>query len=213
MQIRNKRILIDDIPVEDIAEQFGTPVYVYSAKRIEQNFRRVQKAFSAHYENVAIHYAIKACNNLRIAKILVDLGAGIDAASPNEIRLAQALGVDPSKITFTGNNLSDEDLRFAFQSGATINLDDDSYLDRLLKIGRPSVVAFRINPGGSSGDSPSDDLAPFSGPQAKFGVWSDRVWLAYERVKTAGITRVGAHMMRGSKECDWARLKMRPQYC
>ena len=204
---RSQRVFVDGVSVADLAEAYGTPAYVYSARRIQDNFNRVRKAFGAVYHNLAIHYAIKACNTLPIAKLLVDLGSGIDAASPNEIRLAQALGVTPSLITFTGNNLSDVDLQFAADSGVTINLDDDSYLERLLRIARPAIISFRINPGLLFADYTTNPIGPFTGPQAKFGVSHDRVSLAYGQAKRAGIRRAGAHMMPHSNERDFQRFQ------
>ena len=203
---RSQKLFVDGVSIANLAATYGTPTYVYSARRIQDNFNRVRKAFTAVYPNLAIHYAIKACNTLPIAKLLVDLGSGIDAASPNEIRLAQLLGVQPSLITFTGNNLSDEELQFAVDSGVIINLDDDSYIDRFLRITRLRLISFRINPGLLFADYATNPIGPFTGPQAKFGVSHDRVSYAYGQAKRAGVRRAGAHMMPHSNERDFLRF-------
>ena len=92
MRIDNDQIYVEDVPVTAIAETYGTPTYVYEENTIRANFRRALKAFSRYYENFRFHYAIKANNNPAIAHILRQEGAGIDAASVNEILLAKKLG-------------------------------------------------------------------------------------------------------------------------
>lgn len=200
MNIEESRIFLGGISVEDLAQTYGTPTYVYDASRIRANYRRVQEAFRQHDPSVELFYAIKACDNLSIARILVDLGCGIDAASPNEIGLAQMLGVSPNKTMFSGNYVADEDLKYAYQSGAIINLDDIGSLARLLKFGRPDLLSFRVNLGfrlSNVGDSVKN-----AGPNAKFGLDPADVVEAYRRAQQAGIKRFGVHMMPGSCVTD-----------
>ena len=92
MQFRAQRIFLENVPVQTIAEKYGTPTYVYEETRIRENFRRALHAFRRYYPDFRFFYAIKACNNLAIAHILRQEGAGIDAASVNEIQLARELG-------------------------------------------------------------------------------------------------------------------------
>lgn len=188
-------ISIDGINVEEIAEKYGTPIYVYSEKRIKENFTRLADSFSKSGLPISLFYAIKACNNINIAKILVNMGAGIDAASPNEIKLAKLLGLDGSKIIFTGNNLSGEDIEFALQQEVVFNVDDNGSLQRIFNYGTPTTMSFRVNPGG---DSSVTGKLTFGGAQAKFGIAPDNVYSAYLEAKKAGVTKFGAHMMPGS---------------
>ncbi|MGK4003280.1 diaminopimelate decarboxylase [Sorangium sp. So ce1036] len=195
--MQEAEIKIGGISVRDLAEQYGTPLYVYDAERIRDNFRRLSSALRGHYPEVSVYYAIKACNNLEIAKLLVEQGAGIDAASPNEIRLAQALGLSGERILYTGNSLSDDDLAAGLRAGVIFNVDDHGVLKRLFALGRPRCMSFRINP--SSEDIATPDLTPFAGPSAKFGIHPRFVEEAYRTALENGVERLGVHMMPHSQ--------------
>ncbi|MCF7853866.1 MAG: diaminopimelate decarboxylase [Candidatus Pacebacteria bacterium] len=200
MRIDNQHIFLEDVPVTTIADTYGTPTYVYEENRIRNNFRRAFAAFKKYYDDFRFFYAIKACNNLAIAHILKQEGAGIDAASVNEILLAKQLGMGGEDVMFSGNFLSDEDIRQGLDSGVIFNLDDVSLLPRVLTFGKPDVLSFRINPG--YGRSNVGDFVTNAGPKAKFGLHPDQVLDAYAAAKEAGITRFGAHMMPGSCVTD-----------
>lgn len=186
--------------VRNLAATFGTPCYVYDRQRIIENYNRALDAFARRIPRFHFHYALKANNNFHVAKTLIDCGCGVDAASPNEIELAIMLGVEPSDIIFTGNNVSDCDLRYALDKNVIINLDNAADLDRLLHYGKPQCLSFRINPGDISTyvkhRSPKLD---FAGSQAKFGIMKDEVFGAYKAAKDAGTKLFGVHMMAGSR--------------
>ncbi len=196
MEIRDDKIWFDEVPATTIAETYGTPTYVYEEKRIRQNFRRALHAFRAYYPDFRFFYAIKACNNLAIAHILRQEGAGIDAASVNEILLAAKLGLGGEDVMFSGNYLSDEDIRQGLDSGVIFNLDDIALLPRVLRYKRPDIICFRVNPG--YGRSNVGEFVTNAGPKAKFGLHPDHVLPAYRMAREAGIRRFGAHMMPGS---------------
>lgn len=200
MQIVNKHIQFEDVPASVIADTYGTPTYVYEESRIRQNFRRALEAFRKYYDDFRFFYAVKACNNLAIANILRQEGAGIDAASVNEILLAREIGLGGEDVMFSGNFLSDDDIRQGLESGVIFNLDDAALLPRVLKHGKPEILSFRVNPG--YGRSNVGDFVTNAGPEAKFGVHPDHVFDAYRAAREAGITRFGAHMMPGSCVTD-----------
>ena len=196
MKIINQQIYLEDVSVTELAATYGTPTYVYEENRIRENFRRALAAFRKYYPDFRFFYAIKANNNLAIANILRQEGAGIDAASVNEILLAKALGLGGEDVMFSGNFLSDDDIRQGLDSGVIFNLDDPSLLPRVLKYGTPELLAFRVNPG--YGECEVGSFVCNAGPDAKFGVHPDQVMDAYRAAKAAGIKRFGAHMMPGS---------------
>ena len=196
----NQQILIDQVPVTELAQAYGTPLYVYSESRIRENFRRALEAFRKCYGDFRFFYAIKANNNLAIANILRQEGAGIDAASVYEIQLAKRLGLGGENVMFSGNFLSDDDIRQGLESGVIFNLDDIALLPRVLKYGCPELLSFRINPG--YGQCDIGQFVCNAGPDAKFGVHPDQVLAAYKAAKEAGIKRFGAHMMPGSSIRD-----------
>ena len=196
MEIRNDRFYFGGVSAVELAQTYGTPLYVYEEDRIRDNFRRALAAFRKYYEDFRFFYAIKANNNLAIANILRQEGAGIDAASVNEILLAKELGLGGEDVMFSGNFLSDDDIRQGLESGVIFNLDDPSLLPRVLKYGKPELLAFRVNPG--YGECEVGSFVCNAGPDAKFGVHPDQVMDAYRAAKAAGIKRFGAHMMPGS---------------
>ncbi len=171
MKIENNEIYIGDVSVAEIAETYGTPTYVYNEEKIRENFRRANSAFSKYYSNFRFFYAIKACNNLAIANILKEEGAGIDAASVNEILAAKAIGLEGEDVMFSGNFLSDDDIKAGLESGVIFNLDDISLLPRVLKFGTPEFLSFRVNPG--YGRSNVGEFVTNAGPDAKFGLHPD----------------------------------------
>ena len=196
MKIVDGNIFIGDIPLDDIANNYGTPTYVYDEQRIRENYRRALSSFTEYYPDFRFFYAVKACNNPAIGTILMQEGAGVDAASVNEILLAKELGKGGEDVMFSGNFLSDDDIERGLDSKVIFNLDDPSLLPRVLKFGKPEMLSFRINPG--YGRSNVGEFVTNAGPDAKFGVHPDQVLDAYKAAKDAGIKRFGAHMMPGS---------------
>ncbi len=196
MKIEQDRISVGGIPVRELANRFGTPLYVYDEEKIRANYRRAFGAFRKYYPNFEMFYAVKCCNNPAIVNIMRQEGAGADCASVNEILLAKSVGLSGEKVMFSGNFLSDDDIRQGLESGVIFNLDDISILPRLLKFGKPEMVSFRINPG--YGRSNVGEYVTNAGPNAKFGIHPDKVTEAYRLAKEAGIHRFGAHMMTGS---------------
>ncbi|HYM38640.1 MAG TPA: diaminopimelate decarboxylase [Thermoplasmata archaeon] len=203
---RNGVLAVDGISSTDLAARFGTPLYVYSARRIRDNYRRIHGAFSALRENFRTNYAVKANSNLSVLEILRKEGAGADCASPAEILIAKTAGFPADRLLYSGNYNSDEELRYGLESGAVINLDDGPLLGRLLRFGRPEALCFRINPGFGMGKSPGVVTA---GPDAKFGMRERDALKAYRLAKEAGIERLGVHMMAGSNVLEttyWAAI-------
>ena len=100
----------------EIAEEFGTPVYVVDEARVRENYRNVYEAFS-RYIDTKIHYACKANTNLAVLRILEQEGSGIDAVSIGEVRTCLKAGFTPDRIMYTGVNVSDKELREVAELG------------------------------------------------------------------------------------------------
>ncbi len=199
-------LYVDGVSSVELASRFGTPLYVYSARRIQDNYRRIHGAFAARRDNFRANYAVKANSNLWVLDLLRREGAGADCAGPGEIRMAKSVGFPPDRILYSGNYNSDEELRYGLESGAVINLDDGPLLERLLKFGKPDALCFRINPGFGKGAYPGVVTA---GPDAKFGMREPEALKAYRLAKEAGIERLGVHMMAGSNVLEtpyWAAI-------
>ncbi len=196
---RNGILYIDGCNTLDLARQYNTPLYVYSENRIRENYRKAFNAFKKAYNKFRLFYAIKANNNPAILNILRQEGAGFDASCPEEIELALKAGAKPHEILYSGVYHRNEELEYALKKKVRINLEGISQIKRLLKIGKPDFISFRINPGISGG---SIKGLVFAGPDAKFGIEEERALEAYKIAKEAGIKRFGMHMMTGSCVLD-----------
>lgn len=181
--------------VRVLAEEFGTPLYVYSQNRIQSNYRRLVNAYRSYYPNFQVYYAVKANNNPAIVKILAEEGAGADASCIAEVLIAQRADVAPEKILYSGVYNANKDLKYALENGVRLNLEDVSQLDRLASMSIPDFLCFRINPG--LGGSGVEGLI-FAGPDAKFGIIERDVEEAYAKAKRLGVKKFGIHMMTGS---------------
>jgi diaminopimelate decarboxylase len=195
---RNGVLLVGGCPATDLADRYGTPLYVYDEKRIRENVRRLRSAFERGWKNFKLYYPLKTNSNLAILRILRQEGAGADCSNPNEMFLAAAAGFSPKEMLYTGNYNSREEFREALDAGATINLDDIWLLDKLLKVGKPERISFRVNVGGSG----SHAGLVFGAGDTKFGIPARMAAKAYRLAKDAGIKSFGIHTMGGSGVLD-----------
>ena len=139
----------EDVNLETIAAEVGTPVYVYSAATIERHYL----AFARAFEGLDTHvfYAMKANSNLAVLKLLGGLGAGADTVSEGEIRKAMAAGIPASRIVLSGVGKTEAELAFAVSTGVyQINIETEGELLALSRVadrlGRRQAAVFRINP-------------------------------------------------------------------
>ncbi|MFO7735964.1 MAG: diaminopimelate decarboxylase [bacterium] len=190
---------MDNCKIEEIAKTYGTPVYIYDADRMRENYSRIADAFKSLYPNTGVFYAVKANSNPGIISIFNELGAGMDCSSPLELALAQKAGVFSEKLMYTGNYESVSDLSAAVKAGAAINLDDRTSLERLKKAGVPDRISFRINPGIGRGGF---EGIITGGTDAKFGIPYEEAGEAYKSAQKMGISRFGIHMMTGSNNLE-----------
>lgn len=139
----------EETPVQEIAEEFGTPLYLYSKQQLLENYRAIDGAF-AGVDHVTC-YALKANSNLELLKLLVKEGAGADAVSAGEIHFALKAGFHPSKITFAGVGKQDAEIEFALKQDIfSFNVESIEELAVINEIAGKSKtkarIALRINP-------------------------------------------------------------------
>lgn len=153
LEIRDGSLWFADELVSDVADRQGTPVYLYNPDRVVERYERLQSsAESSALPAVDIKFALKANNNRELLGTIRECGAGIDATSPNEVRLARECGFEDGDIVFTGTSLSDDDLAFLAASDMLVNFDSVSSLERFdAASGRR--VGLRINSGVGLGRS------------------------------------------------------------
>ncbi|MGP3667325.1 MAG: diaminopimelate decarboxylase [Candidatus Bathyarchaeota archaeon] len=192
---RNGILYIDGVSSLELAEKYGTPLYVLSEKKVRENYKQLYKALSLNSKNFRIYYSAKANTNLSVLKILKDEGAYVDTVSPGEVFLALKAGFPPEKILFTGTNVKDEEINFLVKLNVSINVDSPSQLKRLLKITTPEFLSFRVNPQVKAGHHQHCITA---GRNSKFGFWENEVVDGYSIALKAGVKKFGIHMHIGS---------------
>ena len=192
---------IGGVDTIELAEEYGTPLYVVDESRIRDNYQRLKNAFTQHYPDFKIFYACKANTNLAVMRILEQEGSSIDAVSTGEIYSALLAGFEPSRILFTGNNVTDDELRFAVASEVTINVDSVSQLHRLSKITEPSDldISFRVNPKVGAGHH---EHCITGGDLSKFGIMEEEAADVYNMAKDLGFNPIGMHTHIGSGILD-----------
>ena len=118
-----------------IAQKANGPVYVYDAAKIKSQYQRLTNAFRG-VEQLRLHYATKALNNISILKYIQGLGAGLDTVSIQEVQLGLKAGFDPSTIIFTPNGVSLSEIEAVAKMGVQINIDNLSILEQFEQIPR-----------------------------------------------------------------------------
>jgi diaminopimelate decarboxylase len=154
---KHGRLFAEDVPVSEIAERAGTPVYIYSARTLRRHFRVVRDAFKG--TDTLICFAMKALSNLSILKLFSDLGAGFDIVSVGELRRCLKAGADPSKIVFSGVGKTDSEIETALNVNILmINVESRPELYRVSeaarRLRRGARVSLRVNPDLDPGTHP-----------------------------------------------------------
>lgn len=181
-----------------IAAEYGSPVYVYDAEKIEAQYKRLTNAFSS-VKNLRIHYAVKALSNISVLKFLNKLGSGLDTVSIQEVRLGLKAGVDPSKIIFTPNGVSLEEIEEVAKLGVQINIDNLSILEQFGSRHPKTPVCIRINPHVMAGGNSKISVGHID---SKFGISIHQMPLLKRIVENTGMTINGIHMHTGSDILD-----------
>lgn len=134
----------------ELAEEYGTPLYVTSEAQIRANVRRLRTAFEARWRRVTLLFATKANANLAIRRVLVEEEVGGDCFGLGELTLCLRAGVAPELLVLNGSNKQPAELRAAVEAGATINVDEPGELDAVAglaeELGRPADVCLRVLP-------------------------------------------------------------------
>lgn len=190
---RNDEMYCEDVPVRDIVEAVGTPVYVYSLARLRDAFRAFDDAFADTRRLVC--FSVKANSNLAVLRSFVNEGSGFDIVSGGELFRVLKAGADPGKVVFSGVGKTREEMEYALRSGILMfNVESEQEMEVLDRVaggmGTAAPVSFRINP----------DVDPKTHPyiatgmkQSKFGIGVGPAAEAYRRavslphVKVVGV--------------------------
>lgn len=163
-----------------LAEQFGTPLYVYSKAAFEKHYLDMDRAFD--FIDHQICFAVKSNSNLAVLNVLAKLGAGFDIVTGGELARVLAAGGDPAKIVFSGLGKSEADIEKALQVGiACFNVESYAELDRIQKVaaklGKKAPISLRVNP---DVDAKTHPYISTGLKENKFGIPSDTVYETYQ---------------------------------
>ena len=186
--------------LDDLISKFPTPFYLYDEKAIRENMQKFTKAFSI-FPVFCEHFAVKACPNPYILKILAQEGCGADCSSLSELILSKKSGILGNKVIFTSNETPAEEYKYAYENGNIINLDDFTHIEYLKNaIGKlPDTICFRYNPGNNKQGCNSIIGKP---EEAKYGLTREQIIQAYKICKEEGVKHFGLHTMVASNELN-----------
>lgn len=210
-ELREGELACEGVPLARIAEEVGTPVYVYSSATLERHYTVLHDALEgAGLGDPLIAYAVKANSNVAVLATLGRLGAGADTVSGGEIRRALAAGIPPERIVFSGVGKSAEEIDFALEVGvAEINLESEPELRLVNEIaqrrGVRAPVALRINPDVKAG---AHDKISTGKADSKFGIAFGEAERVYAMASnSAGLKPLGVACHIGSQISDLSSLE------
>lgn len=195
----------EQVPVSDIAEQFGTPCYVYSRATIERHWKAFDEALGSHPHLIC--YAVKANSNLAVLNVMARLGSGFDIVSVGELERVILAGGDPSKVVFSGVGKRADEMQRALEVGIhCFNVESEAELERLndvaVSMGKVAPVSIRVNP---NVDAKTHPYISTGLKENKFGIDILQVEEVYERAaQLLGIDPVGIDCHIGSQLTETA---------
>jgi diaminopimelate decarboxylase len=178
---RNDELFVEDISVQDIVYQHGSPCYIYSRATLERHWNAFDKAFGEQAHLIC--YAVKANSNIAILNLLARLGSGFDIVSLGELERVIAAGGDPKKIVFSGVGKREDEILAALKTGIRcFNVEVSGELDRIdilaEQLGVIAPVSFRVNP---DVDAKTHPYISTGLKENKFGIDIDQALSEYRR--------------------------------
>ena len=189
---------MENTVLTSIANQFGSPIYVYDADKMEHQYKRLTQAFQ-NVPQLRINYAVKALSNVNILSFMHSLGAGLDTVSIQEVKLGLSAGVPAQMIIFTPNGVSLEEIEEAAALGVQINIDNLSLLEQFGSKHPDVPVCIRINPHVMAGGNANISVGHID---SKFGISIHQLPHIVRIVENTGMRINGIHMHTGSDILD-----------
>ena len=181
-----------------IAQEFGTPIYVYDADKIRSQYKRLTDAF-AQIGQLKINYAMKALSNISILNLMASMGSGLDTVSLQEVQLGLHAGFSPDRIIFTPNGVSISEIEAVVNLGAQINIDNLATLEEFGNRHPKVPVCIRINPHVMAGGNSNISVGHID---SKFGISIHQIPHLLRIVENTGMNINGVHMHTGSDILD-----------
>jgi diaminopimelate decarboxylase len=199
------KLFAEDVSVERIAGQVGTPVYIYSKATFKDHLRKIQQAYSGLETMVC--YSVKACGNIHVLKFMAEAGSGFDIVSGGELYRVLQAGGDPSKVVYAGVGKTDAEILEALDAGiGYFNIESEAELENLIRLAkqrrkRPRV-ALRVNP---DVDYKTHAFLTTGKRETKFGIDIERavkVFADYGNDPAVNICALHVHLGTGGKKID-----------
>ena len=198
MDLIDNRYSIQGVDLEKLTGEFGSPLYVYDAEKIESQFLKLTSAFKG--VKMRVKYATKSLSNISILKLLRRMGAELDCVSIQEVQLGLKAGFTANQILYTPNCVSFSEIKEAVDVGVMINLDNISILEQFGNQYHGTVpVCIRLNPHIMAGGNKKISTGH---ADSKFGISIYQLQHIVRVVKTYGINVTGLHMHTGSDILD-----------
>ena len=196
-QYKNEQLYVEDLPVKQLAEEFGTPLYIYSRATLERHWHAFDSALGDHPHLIC--YAVKANSNIGILNVMAKLGSGFDIVSQGELERVLAAGGDASKVVFSGVAKSRAEIMRALEVGIRcFNVESIAELHRINQIagemGKVAPISLRVNP---DVDAHTHPYISTGLKENKFGVSVDEAREVYKLAATlphVKITGMDCHI-------------------
>ncbi|UII75181.1 diaminopimelate decarboxylase [Flagellimonas sp. HMM57] len=182
----------------NITAEFGAPIYVYDAEKIDSQFQRLTNAFKG-VGSLRLNYAAKALSNISILRLMNHLGSGLDTVSIQEVKLGLMAGFQPESIIYTPNGVSLEEIEEAAALGVQINIDNLSVLEQFGSKHPNIPVCIRINPHVMAGGNSNISVGHID---SKFGISIHQIPHLLRIVDLTQMNINGIHMHTGSDILD-----------
>ena len=194
---KNKQLWVEQVSLQQVAESFETPFYIYSMDAIKNNFQAYKNALAGHKHLIC--YAVKANSNIAVLQALVKLGSGFDIVSLGELERVLLAGGDPKKIVFSGVGKNRQEMRRALEVGIhCFNVESEAELSLLNKISAEMEVAapisIRVNP---DIDVKTHPYVATGLKESKFGIDASRaeqIYLQAAKMKNIRIVGIDCHI-------------------
>ncbi len=174
-------LTVDHVPISSIAEEFGTPVYVYAAGSVRSQTARLLQTLGAVG---TLYYAVKANNNPAILELVVGMGMGADVASRGEMQAAMDAGCPAERIVFSGVGKTKDELAFALDHGILVNAESEEELAAIAGMRRGASIGIRVNPGV---DAHTHRYITTGTEESKFGIPIESAPAAFRTAIDAGL--------------------------
>ncbi len=194
------KLYCENVAVESLVKKFGSPIYIYSQKTLEDHFQKLDKAL-APIDHL-ICYAMKANSNMAVMRTLANCGSGFDVVSGGELQRAIAAGGDPKKCVFAGVGKTEPEIEFALRKGIySFNVESEAEINRINKVAarlkKVAPIAVRVNPNVDAGTHAHITTGTY---ENKFGIQFEHVEAVYARAsKLKNIRLRGIQMHIGSQ--------------